>query len=170
MATKGPRARGMFWDAANNRLDYYIGETKVGYISSTGQYVSTASIVETGKLSDATATVTQSASGTFAVVVQLLDGVGTALAEVASCRYYLSKNSDGSTVATTSTDVTTLAQGTDGLVREDNVDGNVWGELTSEDDGDVDLDIVVPASKTVYLVLIMPSGELVISDAMTYGM
>jgi len=62
-----------------------------------------------------------------------------------------------------------LAAGTDGLVIED--DSNVSGVMVGESDGDIDVDIVVPSGKVVYLVLVMPgSGRLVISDAMTYGM
>ena len=75
----------------------------------------------------ATITVTQSASGTFAAAVQLTGPSGEALLESRAVRWYLSKNSDGSTVATTSTDVTTLAAGTDGLVIED--DSNVSGVM-----------------------------------------
>ena len=34
----------------------------------------------------------------------------------------------------------------------------------------IDLAIVVPNGKTVYLNLIMPDGTILTSDAMTYGM
>ena len=118
---------------------------------------------------DAEITVTQSTSSDFAVAIQLTGPTGEDLKESRAVKWYLSKNSDGSTLATTSTDVTTLAAGTDGVVIED--DSNVSGWAVSESDGDIDFAIAVPSTKVVYLVLVMPgSGRLVISDAMTYGM
>jgi len=117
---------------------------------------------------DATIVVTQSSTTTFAAAVQLLGSNGKDLTFAAAVDWYLSTQSDGSDLAADSTDITSLAISGDGLCIEH--DANVAGKLVSEDDGDINLAIVVPSGKTVYLVLVMPDGSLVISDAMTYGM
>jgi len=126
--------------------------------------------VNSQQVVDATMTITQSASGTFAVAVQLLGTNGLALTTDAVVGYHLSTDATGDVMAVTSTDVTTLAAGTDGTIMEDDVSGNVWGRMKSETDGDIDVAIVVPADKTVYLNLTMPDGRVVHSAVMTYGM
>lgn len=83
--------------------------------------------------------------------------------------FYLSKDSDGSTICVDATDTTSVTIGTDGLFPE--IAGYataVSGHLVSEADGDIDVTIVVLTTKTVYLVLVMPDGQLVISSIMTY--
>ena len=119
---------------------------------------------------DAEITVTQSASGTFAVVVQLQGENGEDLTAKGWVHWYLSTDAAGDVVATDTTDVTSLAIATDGTLLEDNVSGGIWGLLRSESDGDIGLAIVVPASKVVYLNIILPDGSVVTSDDMTYGM
>ena len=126
--------------------------------------------VNSQQVVDATMVVTQSASGTFAVAVQLLGTNGLALTTDAVVGYHLSTDATGDVMAVTSTDVTTLAAGTDGTIMEDDVSGNVWGRMKSETNGDIDVAIVVPADKTVYLNLTMPDGRIVHSTVMTYGM
>ena len=78
----------------------------------------------------------------------------------------MSKNSDGSTVAATATDVVTTAIGTDGLIVP--VTAQLSGFLVSESDGDIDLAIEIADNKLAYLVLVMPDGRLIISDVMSY--
>ena len=125
----------------------------------------------TNTVYDATITVTNGAAGetagTDTVAIQLLGDNGQDLIECCSVMWYLSNETDGSDLSVTSTDVTTLAIGTDGLLVE--VSANVAGFMTSESDGDVDLAFAIPSGKTVYLVLVLPSGRLVISDAITYA-
>jgi hypothetical protein len=89
------------------------------------------------------------------------------LAIIGCIPFYFSNNSDGSSLSVTSTDVTSLAIGTDGLIVP--ISENVSGFLVSESDGDIDLAIEIPSGKTVYLVLVMPDGRLVISGAITYA-
>ena len=129
-----------------------------------------AMAVNSQQVVDATMAVTQSASGTFSVAIQLLGTNGIALTTDAIVGYHLSTDASGDVMAVTSTDVTTVAIGTDGTIMEDNVDGNVWGRLKSETDGDIDVAIVVPTSKEVYMNLTMPDGRIVHSTVMTYGM
>ena len=120
---------------------------------------------------DVSMTVTNGAAGATAgtdtVAIQLKGPNGKDLTKVGAVPFYLSNNDDGSSLSTTSTDVTSLAIGTDGLAIE--LSANVAGILVSEDDGDIDLAIVIPSGKTVYLVLVMPDGRLEISDAITYA-
>ena len=119
---------------------------------------------------DATITITQSASGSFNAAIDLLGTNGDALTNMAVVGFYFSTDVTGQVLAVTSTDLTSVAIGTDGMLMEDNVTGNVWGRAVCETDGDIDIDVVVPASKVVYLNLIMPDGTVVVSAAMTYGM
>ena len=106
-------------------------------------------------------------AGTDTVAIQFKGANGEDIAEPVTVIWRMTTDAYGQTLATTSTDITTLAIGTDGTLEE--ISSNVYGFTTSERDGDVDLAIVIPSGKTVYLCLVMPSGRLVISDAITYS-
>lgn len=112
----------------------------------------------------ATITVGAEAGGTINVAVQLTDGAGDALTTTAGVLAYISDDSDGSSVAATAPDA--VAIGTDGLAIP-LVAGKTF-LLVSEADGDIDIDIDEAAADTFYLVIVLPSGELVISDAITF--
>lgn len=104
-------------------------------------------------------------TGAWPVAIQLTDIAGN---DIQACRgvfAYISKNSDGSTISADGTDTTEFVIGTDGLFVETLAD--VAGMLISESDGDIDVVITVASDKTAYLVLVMPDGRLVISDALT---
>jgi hypothetical protein len=120
---------------------------------------------------DAEITVTNGAAGATAgtdtVAIQFNGPNGEDAVERYTVPWYLSNDEYGNSLSTTSTDVTSNAIGTDGLLIE--LSSNVAGFMTCESDGDVDLAIVIPSGKTVYLVLVMPDGHLVISDAITYA-
>ena len=99
------------------------------------------------------------------VAVQLLDGNGDELATRAAVQFYLSDDADGDTLVAAAT---SLAIGTDGVILEHI--SNSAGVLVSEADGDVDVTIGdASGAATYYLVLVMPSGELVVSDAITFA-
>jgi hypothetical protein len=118
---------------------------------------------------DATITVGTPTAGSFPVAIQLKNAQGGDLDHCAGVFFYLSKNSDGSTICLDGTDTTSVTIGTDGLFPE--IAGYataVCGHVISESDGDIDMTIVVLTTKTVYLVLVMPNGQLVISAIMTY--
>ena len=119
---------------------------------------------------DAEITVTNGAAGATAgtdtVAIQFKGSNGEDIAEPVCVPWYLSTDSAGQTLATDSTDVTTNAIGTDGTLIE--ISANVYGLLICEADGDADLALVIPTGKTVYLNLVMPSGRLITSDAITY--
>ncbi len=116
---------------------------------------------------DATIAITEGAGGAFTCAIQLQGENGQDLAGVGAVAFYLSKNSDGSTLCADSTDTTEIAIATDGLLVENVTD--VAGWLISESDGDIGLTVTVASGKVAYLVLIMPDGRLVISDAMSYA-
>ena len=119
---------------------------------------------------DVTMTVTNGAAGVTAgtdtVAIQFKGSNGEDITEAVCVPWYLSTDSAGQTIATDSTDVTTLAIGTDGTLIE--LTDNLYGFLICEADGDADLAIVIPSGKSVYLNLVMPSGRLSTSDEITY--
>jgi hypothetical protein len=110
----------------------------------------------------------QSGNG-IAVVAQLKYLTGQVLAERRAVKVYISDNVNGDTQGPPAggTDVT-VAVGTDGLLIE--TLANSAGIAVSEADGDIDLTLtkVATGAETVYLVLIMPDGRLVVSDAITF--
>lgn len=115
--------------------------------------------------SSATFTIGAEAGNVINVGIQLLDGAGDEIATSCAVGFYLSGAADGSTIVAAAT---SLAIGTDGVAIE-NI-SNSAGVLISEADGDIDLNIGdASGAATYYLVLIMPSGELVISDAITFA-
>ena len=119
-----------------------------------------------GELYGATITVNDETGGTTVQVdIQLTDFFGDDLATVACLQAYLSDNADGSTVGTAHS--TSPAINTDGLLQPLITD--LVFLLTSESDGDISIDFVDSGSQTIYLVLIMPNGTLVISDAITHA-
>ena len=120
---------------------------------------------------DVTVAVTNGAAGTTAgtdtVAIQFKGSNGEDITEAVMVPWYLSTDSAGQTLATTSTDVTTFVIGTDGTLIE--MSANVYGWLICEADGDADLAIAIPTGKSVYLNLVMPSGRLDTSDEITYS-
>jgi len=113
----------------------------------------------------ATFTAGAEAGNEINVVIQLLDGNGDAMATRSAVQFYLSDNANGDTLVAATT---SLAIGTDGLIIEHIA--NSAGVLISEADGDIDVTIGdASGAATYYIVLVMPSGELVVSDAITFA-
>jgi len=113
----------------------------------------------------ATFTIGTEAADEINVAIQLLDGNGDAMATRSAGAFYLSDDADGDTVVAATT---SLAIGTDGVAIE--YVSNSAGLFISEADGDVDVTIGdASGAATYYLVLAMPSGELVVSDAITFA-
>lgn len=114
---------------------------------------------------DATFTIGTEAANVINVAVQLKDGAGDDIATRAAVQFYLSDDADGDTIVAAAT---SLAIGTDGVAIE-NI-SNSAGLLISEADGDIDINIGdASGAATYYLVLVMPSGELVVSSAITFA-
>jgi hypothetical protein len=99
------------------------------------------------------------------VSIQLKDIAGADLAVRGALLAYLSDDANGDSVAATAPD--TVAIGTDG-VAVPLVAGKVF-LLTSEADGDIDINITEDGADTWYLILVMPNGRLAASGAITFA-
>lgn len=113
----------------------------------------------------ATITVGADAGTTAAVTIQLLDGAGDEIATRAGVFAYLSDDANGDSIAGTAPSGG-VAIGTDGLAIPV-VAGKAF-YLVSEADGDIDLVVTEAGADVWYLILVMPSGELVASGAITF--
>jgi hypothetical protein len=115
---------------------------------------------------NATIVVGAEADDVINVAIQLKDYDGTDLAVRASVLAYLSDAAAGESETATAPSAGVTA-GTDGgcipLV-EDKV-----FLLTSEADGDIDVAITEDATATWYLVVVLPNGKRVVSDAITFA-
>jgi hypothetical protein len=103
----------------------------------------------------------------IAVAIQLKDANGSDLDERGAVRAYLSNDANGDTLITTAPDGH-VAAGTDGLCVHLVTDKAFW--LTSEPDGDIDLALInTGGALTCYLILVLPSGMLKASGAITFS-
>lgn len=100
------------------------------------------------------------------VAIQLKDSAGADLAVRGSVLAYLSDDANGDSIAATAPDGN-VAIGADGLLIP--VVADKCFQLVSEDDGDIDIDIGESGADTWYLILVMPDGKLVASDAITFA-
>lgn len=105
------------------------------------------------------------ASTTINVAIQMKDAAGADLATRGSIMAYLSDDANGDSIAGTAPD--TVAIGTDGLAIPLVADKAF--QLVSEADGDIDIDITEDGTDTWYLILVLPDGRLVSSDAITFA-
>lgn len=117
---------------------------------------------------DADITVGDESNDVITCAIQLKDYAGNDLS-VESCIYaYFSGDSDGADIV-----ATTFSGGIDSGTDGDYIVGATSGvdmHLISESDGDIDVAITEStATHTSYLVLVMPSGKLVVSDAITFA-
>lgn len=99
------------------------------------------------------------------VALQFKDGSGNDMVVSAGVFAYLSDNANGSTIAVTAPSAG-IAIGTEGLAIP--VVTNKAFQLVSESDGDLDLNIEEAGADTWYLVIVLPSGLLTISGAITF--
>lgn len=113
----------------------------------------------------ATFTIGAEAANVINVAIQLTDGAGEAIATRAGLAFYVSSSATGDTVVAAAT---SLAIGTDGVAIE--AVSNSAGWLVTEADGTADVNIGdASGAATYYLVLVMPSGQLVVSSAITFA-
>ncbi|MCB1463254.1 MAG: hypothetical protein KDJ90_12705 [Nitratireductor sp.] len=111
-------------------------------------------------------TVGAEAGNAINVAIQLKDSAGDDLAVRGSLMAYLSDDANGDSIAGTAPDGN-VAVGTDGLLIPIVADKAFW--LTSEADGDIDLNVGESGADTWYLILVLPDGTLVASDAITFA-
>ena len=123
---------------------------------------------------DAVITVGSEVADAIIVTIQLKGPSGTDLKARASILAYLSDDAYGDSVVATEPSGA-VAIGTDGLlipiltgVSASELSKTIF-QLTSEADGDIDISITEAGAKTLYLVLVMPDGRLVVSDAITFA-
>jgi hypothetical protein len=109
-------------------------------------------------------TVGAEAGDVINVAVQL-NGKG-ALAQRASVFAYLSDDAAGDSVVATAPSGA-VAIGTDGLMID--VVAKKAFMLTSEADGDIDINITEAGTDTFYLIVVLPNGELAASGAITFA-
>jgi hypothetical protein len=122
-------------------------------------------LVDVQPLAGATFTIGAEAAHVINVGIQLEDLNGDPLAARAALNAYLSDDANGDSVVATAPD--TVAIGTDGLAIP--LVAKKCFLLTGEVDGDIDINITNAAADTFYLVLVMPSGKLVVSGAITHA-
>ena len=117
-----------------------------------------------GMPTSASFTVGAEAGDVINVAVQL-KGIGGADLNVRSTlSFYLSADANGDGIGTAPS--SGIAIGTDGLMSE--FTANLAGLVTSEADGDIDINFSEAGALTLYLVLVLPNGKRAISGAITF--
>jgi hypothetical protein len=112
-------------------------------------------------------TVGAEASDVINVAIQVNDPEGKAIDHAVALDFYLADDAAGLTPSS-SAPAGGIAIGTDGALIE-NV-ANLSGKLITEVDGDCDIDITnATTTPTFYLVVVLPDGQLAISDAITFA-
>lgn len=100
------------------------------------------------------------------VGVQLQNANKVNLAQVGHVRCYISDDADGSSLAGTAPD--TVAISADGVILLEDVSNKVF-TVISNDTGYFDIAIGENGADTWYLVLMMPDGSVVVSEAITFA-
>lgn len=121
---------------------------------------------QTGGVFEASFTIGNEAAHVRRVSIQLKDDAGADLAQRGSVLAYLAGDAAGDTIAAAAPSGG-VAIGVDGLAIP-LVAGKVL-QLVSEADGDIDLDITEATAKSFYLVLVLPNGSLVVSNAIAFA-
>ena len=114
----------------------------------------------------ASITVGTEAADVINVAIQLKDADNADLAVRGSVMAYLSDDANGDSVAGTAPSGTVVI-GTDGLAIP--LVEKKCLQLTSEADGDIDINITEAGTATWYLILVMPNGRLIASGAITFA-
>lgn len=116
---------------------------------------------------DAGFTIGAEAANVINIAIQLTDrNNGNEMGERSSIFAYLSDDANGNSIAGTAPSGG-IAIGTDGLAIP--LVANKAFMLTSEVDGDIDLNITEAGVDTWYLILVMPDGKLLVSGAITFA-
>ena len=118
------------------------------------------------ELYTASMTIGTEGSNKIDVTIQLQDGVGNDMAQRVNIYAYLSDDAEGDDLTGTGPSTETVIK-TDGVI--DIVTAKKSYRLTSEGDGDIDITIEESGVATWYLILVMPDGRLVASDAITFA-
>jgi len=108
----------------------------------------------------------ETGGNTINVGVQIKDANGADIGTRQQLRAYLSDDANGDSIAGTAPSGG-VAIGTDGLAIPV-VAGKAF-LLTTEADGDIDLNVVEAGVATWYLIIVMPNGKLAPSGAITFA-
>lgn len=136
-------------------------------VTNLDQYhLDLANAMQSGGIGSANFTIGAEISNARTVAIQLTDGNGSALSRSGFVQAYLSNHPDGSSIATAGTPAG-LAAGTNGLFQQ--LTANLAGFCTSEADGTIDLVITNTGIGSVYLVIVLPSGKLVVSGVIAFA-
>lgn len=101
------------------------------------------------------------------VAGQVVDAHGKDIEFSAALPFYLADDADGQ-VPSSAAPAGGIAIGTDGALIEWTAD--LSGLLITEADGDFDIDLTnATTTPTFYLVVVLPTGKLAISDAITFA-
>ena len=119
-----------------------------------------------GVATGAAFTVAAEAADTITVAVQLKDALDAALAVRAGVLAYLSDDATGDSVVATAPSGNVVI-GTDGLAIP--LVAKKCFAVTSEANGKFDLSLTEAGAKTVYLVVVLPTGKLAVSGAITFA-
>lgn len=117
-------------------------------------------------VSGCTFTVGTEACNVINVAGQLTKDDGSNVDEAVCLRWYHANDATGLTPTTTAQDGGT-AIGTDGALIESVA--NLSGMIVTEADGSFDVDVTDAGAFTTYLVIVLPSGKLAISGAITHA-
>lgn len=114
----------------------------------------------------ATITIGTEGTNTINVAVQLKDANGVAIAEKCGIQAYLSDAATGLGITATAPS-SGVAVGTNGLAIELITDK--YFSITTDTSGRIDLTLSEAGVATWYLVLKMPDGTIIVSDAITFA-
>ena len=114
---------------------------------------------------DAVITVAEKDTDEWYVYIQLKDFAGNDLTVPGNVMGYLASDAAGLDInaATVTTDTAIKEDGSIAVLLT-----KILYSLTSEADGDIDLTITDDGDDVYYFVVILPSGKLVVSEAMTF--
>jgi hypothetical protein len=117
---------------------------------------------------DVSFTITDNATETPDVVMQFKDSAGNDIDHPVAVMVYLSTDAYGQTLAVDSTDTSEIAIKTDGTILYEPA-ADIMVYCVSETDGDLGLTITVITTRTVYVNVVMPNGEVkTCATALTY--
>jgi len=109
---------------------------------------------------------TETGGNTIKLTIQLKTVSGADIAARATVFSYLSDDANGDSIAGTAPSGG-IAVATDGLAMP--LIANKALMLTSESDGDIDLNVVEAAGATWYFILVLPNGRRIASSAITFA-
>lgn len=116
-------------------------------------------------VADVTIVVTPEDSDVVAVSIQANGPGGSDLSEPVCLDWYFANDALGLTPTTVAHDGGT-AIGADGALIES--PANLGGKIITEANGHADIEVTDAGAFEVYLVVVLPGGQLVVSDAITH--